>query len=182
MLPYLLETPPNDTLKWAMVAVAGATILFTIFRPSMRKKDPLSKAPAASGLAHQRNVERQMQTLVVELSEMARQLTAQLDTRSQKLEMLLQEADEKIAALRQANNAANPGGSEFSSSAPARMTSADREAWTIRPQPAAAPGIDPQHQQVYSLADQGTAASDIARQLNRPRGEVELILALRPRV
>jgi len=30
------------------------------------------------------------------------------------------------------------------------------------------------------LADQGRSATDIARELNRPRGEVELILALRP--
>ena len=40
-----------------------------------------------------------MESLLVELSEMARQISAQLDTRSQKLEILIREADEKIAAL-----------------------------------------------------------------------------------
>jgi hypothetical protein len=34
---------------------------------------------------------------------------------------------------------------------------------------------------VYALADQGQSAYDIANQLGRPRGEIELILALRPR-
>jgi DNA-binding NarL/FixJ family response regulator len=42
--------------------------------------------------------------------------------------------------------------------------------------------IDPQHEAVYALADQGKATAEIARQLNRPNGEIELILALRARV
>ena len=40
-----------------------------------------------------------MSNLVVEMSEMARQITAQLDTRAAKLELLIKEADEKIARL-----------------------------------------------------------------------------------
>jgi len=39
------------------------------------------------------HVERQMQSLLVELSEMSRQISAQLDTRSAKLELLIKEAD-----------------------------------------------------------------------------------------
>ena len=34
---------------------------------------------------------------------------------------------------------------------------------------------------VYALMDQGQSISEIAAQLDRPRGEIELILALRPR-
>src|ERR1700691_5341582 len=98
MSSLLLTAPPSQTL-WIMVGIAGATILYAVFRPSMKKKDPLARSPSAASLSQQRNVERQMQNLLVELSEMARQLTAQLDTRSQKLEALLQEADEKIAKL-----------------------------------------------------------------------------------
>ena len=102
---------------------------------------------------------------------------AQLDTRSQKLEMLIQEADEKIAALERARAAGT-------SSSPSSSRD-EREAWTIQAEPARSEPetdiIDPRHQQVYELADQGTAAADIARQLDRPRGEIELILALRPR-
>jgi DNA-binding NarL/FixJ family response regulator len=43
------------------------------------------------------------------------------------------------------------------------------------------PELDPRHAEVYALADQGQSAYDIANQLGRPRGEIELILALRPR-
>ena len=38
---------------------------------------------------------------------------------------------------------------------------------------------DPQHVDVYSLADQGKSARQIADTLGRPSGEIELILALR---
>ena len=44
-----------------------------------------------------------MGNLLVELSEMARQVTAQLDTRTLKLETLLKDADQRIAALKEAN-------------------------------------------------------------------------------
>jgi hypothetical protein len=165
MPPFLLNTPPSQTV-WIMIGIAGATILYAVFRPAMKKKDPLARTPSASSLSQQRNVERQMQNLLVELSEMARQLTAQLDTRSQKLEVLLQEADEKIAKLQNIGATIEP-----------RPTPIEREAWTIPPEPAAP--ADPQHQAVYTLADQGQSAPEIARQLARPRGEVELILALR---
>ena len=39
--------------------------------------------------------------------------------------------------------------------------------------------MDPRHAQVYDLADEGLSPPEIARQLGRPSGEIELILALR---
>ena len=41
--------------------------------------------------------------------------------------------------------------------------------------------IDPRHQEIYTLADQGRNSREIAQQLNRPTGEIDLILALRGR-
>jgi hypothetical protein len=166
MLPFLLNTPPSQT-TWIFIGIAGATILYAVFRPSLKKKDPLTRTQSTASLSQQRNVERQMQNLLVELSEMARQLTAQLDTRSQKLEVLLQEADEKIAKLQNARVTEDEP----------RASIPERQIWTAPAEPLTP--VDPQHQAVYSLADQGQGAPEIARQLNRPRGEVELILALR---
>jgi hypothetical protein len=167
MPPFLLNTPPSNTV-WIMVGIAGATILYAVFRPSMKKKDPLARSASATSLSQQRNVERQMQNLLVELSEMARQLTAQLDTRSQKLEALLQEADEKIAQLRSIDTPVIQQ----------RAAVAVEQSWNLPAEPET-PAAEPRHQAVYTLADQGQSAPEIARQLNRPRGEVELILALR---
>src|SRR4051812_31106402 len=90
-----------DKRGWIALAVAGICVTYLLFRPR-KKKDPL-EAPAFSSLAQQRTVERQMQNLLVELSEMARQISAQLDTRTAKLELLIKEADEKLEALRTAN-------------------------------------------------------------------------------
>lgn len=151
-------------MMWLMVGFAGVTILYAVLRGSRGKKDPLARGPSSASLARQRNVERQMESLLVELSEMSRQITSQLDTRAAKLEALIQEADEKISMLRQ--------GGETPVQSP--MAKAEPPQWT----PAS---IDPQHEAVYALADQGKATADIARQLNRPNGEVELILALRAR-
>jgi DNA-binding NarL/FixJ family response regulator len=45
--------------------------------------------------------------------------------------------------------------------------------------PLAEQKMDPRHAQVYDLADEGLSPPEIARQLGRPSGEIELILALR---
>ena len=85
--------------KVIRIAIGALTIVFVVFRPSLRKKDPLNPSTPKLGLAQQRSVEREMSNLLVELSDMARQISGQLDTRAAKLEALMQEADKKIARL-----------------------------------------------------------------------------------
>jgi hypothetical protein len=113
-----------------------------------------------------------MQNLLVELSEMARQITAQIDTRSAKLEELIRQADLRIETLK--NSRAGDASKEAVESLNSLFTPAPQESNSTASEPA-----DPQHEQVYVLADQGRDAYEIAAQLGRPRGEVELILALR---
>ena len=112
------------------------------------------------GLARQRQVERQMESLLVELNNMARQISAQLDTRAAKLETLLKEADEKISRLARE---------------PATPLAIGRDL------PPLAPEEDSRHVAIYQLADSGLSAGQIAQRLARPNGEIELILALRSR-
>jgi hypothetical protein len=160
----------SDSQLWIIIAVGMlAAIYLAILRPMLRKrKDPLERAPAFASLSKQRDVERQMQNLLVELSEMARQISAQLDTRAQKLELLIGDADRKLAELKMAlGNAGNAESSPPATSIEALPTAANR----VPP--------DPRHADVYTLADQGRNATEIATDLHRPRGEVELILALR---
>ena len=85
--------------KWALIIAAVLTIVYAVMRPMRRKKDPLAAKRPVS-LAGQREIEKQMTDLIVELEKMARQMTAQLDTRAARLEMLLREADERIESLR----------------------------------------------------------------------------------
>jgi DNA-binding NarL/FixJ family response regulator len=93
-----------------------------------------------------------------------------LDTRAAKLDALIREADEKIAALTDLRNRTN--GTQLGDQVP------PNEPAPPKPNPYDA---DPRHLEVYTLADQGQSPSQIAGQLNRPNGEIELILALRPR-
>jgi hypothetical protein len=163
----LADAKQPDSFQWTLIVVlAAATLYVAVIRPFLRKKkDPLSRSPSQARLAQERSVERQMQNLLVELSEMARQISAQLDTRTAKLELLIREADEKIETLRRAGAAQV----ELKPSAP------------IAPEVegAAPPLVDPRHAEIYALADQGRRPLEIAQELGRPSGEVELILALR---
>lgn len=157
----LLDLDPAT--KWFVIALAIVTIIYAAVRPLFRKKDPLEKPAPFGSLAQQRSVDRQMQNVLVELSEMARQITAQLDTRAGKLEALIREADQRIAAMKSA--------ADLQQSPPA--------AGPYHAERAEQPMIDPRHALVYALADQGRSCKDIAQELNRPSGEIELILALR---
>jgi hypothetical protein len=170
----LLDLDPAT--KWFIIALAILTIIYAAVRPLMRKKDPLSKPAPLGSLSQQRSVEKQMQNVLVEMSEMARQITGQLDTRAAKLETLIRDADQRLAALKSAQGSP-PSGLTPSPAMPGNLPSPAPGGF-----PAEAteqPMIDPRHALVYALADQGRSCNDIAQELNRPSGEIELILALR---
>ncbi len=183
----LLQAPNlNDkNALYVIIGVATFLIIYIVVRPFMkRKKDPMDRPAAPMGrLSQHRTVERQMESLLVELSEMTRQMSAQLDSRAAKLELLIRDADERIAQLRQlAQN--EPSAMPPPTTTPTTPATPDApptfEARDLEP---AAPlsDIDPRHAEVYALADTGKSVSEIASALTRPSGEIELILALRPR-
>ncbi len=192
-LLVLANPPLSDQTIWEIVAAGGMIGLYLLMRPRGKKSDPLSSVPKFP-LARQRSVEQQMTNLLVELSDMARQITAQLDTRAAKLELLIREADEKLAALGSAikksnNEHGNVGARDLPAAErpPIATQSSDARATTDIPAEnatSAAPAIttlplDHRYAEVYTLADQGRHANEIARLLHRPAGEIELILALR---
>jgi hypothetical protein len=145
--------------KWSIICAAILTIVYAVMRPLRKRKDPLSRPPNSLSLASQREVEKQMTELLVELEQMARQMTAQLDTRAAKLEMLIKEADARLESLRQAT--AGP-----TTAAPAQGVSPTHDAQ------------DSRYAEVYLLAEQGHTPRQIAQIMGRPYGEIELILAL----
>jgi hypothetical protein len=102
LLPLLLVLPKADSSGWVALIVAICATAFVYFRTTRnwrKRRDPLAKPPAVTSLAQQRSAERQMQTLLVEMSEMARQIGAQLETRATKLDLLIREADDKLRQL-----------------------------------------------------------------------------------
>jgi len=172
---------PSDP-SMIILGLGGVVVMYVIMRPLMRrKKDPFAKPFATTSLSQQRSVERQMESLLVELSEMSRQMTAQLDTRAAKLEALIGEADAKIATLERLSRENPTVPQRFVMPATQPTPEPVREP---KPEPAAEPEytIPPGHAEVYRMADDGKSPGQIAGELGRPVGEVELILALRPRV
>ena len=183
-------SPPRDPAStWVAIAVGVLAIVYVVYVRPLRKKkeekDPIHRGPGHGGLSQQRAVEREMSNLLVEFSQMARQMTAQLDTRAAKLELLLKEADEKIATLRAfgAGHCGTPTlpapAAEAASTAAAALEGVIIEARAPIGPSLIEPPLDPRHRRIYDLADEGYSPQEIARQLDRPSGEIELILALR---
>jgi hypothetical protein len=184
----LLAQSNTDSTKWVAILLGAFGLVYLmVLRPMMRgrKRDPLEQPAARAGLGQQRAMERDMQTLLVEYEKMIRNMTAGLDTRAARLEVLLREADEKLTELRAATGAAaasssggfGAGRSVENSDSPQPPV----DGAVIDPKPAPTPpGPDPRHAEVYALADEGLGPTEVARRLGRPNGEIELILALRP--
>jgi hypothetical protein len=183
----LSELPFSGTdapTRWGAIAVGVLTLLYIAFiRPlrSAKKTDPMERAAhgAGAGLARQRAIERDMSNLLVEYEQMIRQMTAGLDTRAAKLELLIRDAEGVIASLKSATAATSPG-SMATPEVPALPAPVEPVLEPRKVATADVPlGPDPRYAEVYHLADHGHAPREIARRLGRPYGEIELILALR---
>ncbi len=155
-----------DTPQTA-VLLAGIVILIVVMLRYNRKR--LSQGPrplrddedTRTSTRSAQQVREQLDDVMVQLEELARQTNAQIDNRATRLEILLAEADEKIGTLRTLV--------ERLEASPAPRDEP--------PGPDDAP--NPEHVRVYELADGGKSPVEIARELERDVGEVELILALR---
>mgnify|MGYP005846552653 CR=1 FL=1 len=163
-------TGGTDQTTWLALGVAVLAMAWVTFRAGRRRKDPLERPPSFASLSQQRAVEREMQSLLVELEQMVRTMNAQLDTRAAKIEQLIADADARIAELRRLQNSSESS-VEPADYPPLRITPSEPNIETA--------DVDPRHAEIYSLADGGMTSTEIARKLDRPNGEIELILALR---
>ena len=175
----------DESTQWVVLAAGVIATLYVIMRSKSgrRKVDPLARPATAMSLSQQRQVERDIGNLMVEMLETARQMTAQLDTRAARLEILIAEADQRLASLKSAASVAAPAAPPPASAEPAEPSPSDGPARAVSDlvltrEPEETPP-DPRHAEIYALADQGHSTREIARSLDRPNGEVELILALR---
>ena len=134
-----------------------------------KRRAKAAKAPTPheqiQRITQQRGMQGDLENLMVEIEQLSKRLSAQLDAKSLELERLVNDADKRLTQLQEAIQ--HPG---FSHSAP---TNQPQDAQTL-------PNTDdPLVQSVYRLADQGLGPAEIARQLNEHIGKIELIMALR---
>jgi hypothetical protein len=187
---------PNQVI----LLVAGASLIFAIRRwrqivvqkhKGAQAGSPVSGGNPGGGVKsapplNVREVATELQALLADLEETSRRLTAQLDNRYTRMEQLLEEADARIrklealsaTALTEPNLA--PASAPAPRIVPAAVSEAERMLQRLRQERGApAPTDDPAYQPIYSLADGGKSSREIAQELGRHPGEIELILALR---
>lgn len=174
---------PRDLLLLGGAILAVALVMMGT-RQRMRNRDAATAAarePIAE-VRHRQASRDDMQELMVQLEELSRRIGAQIDTRFQKLETVIADADDRIARLEAAVRAAR--------GVPALDIIVGEELVppAVRPGPRSAgaagtsgPQIDsdPQRSRIHRLADEGKTPIEIARVTGVKPGEVELILALR---
>jgi hypothetical protein len=158
MLAFELSKLPNSVILGA-VAVLGILLLTRANARRIKGKTGVSAEEAKTripSLREQVEVKDHLQKLMVQLQELARQINGHIDTRFCKLEVLLREADQKIRQL---------------------------ESMGLQPagplEPPATLSSDLDREIIYKLADAGKSPLEIARELQKNTGEIELILSLR---
>ncbi len=178
MAPFLMQIPVDEPLgplpAVVMVVVMVGFAIFMTF--SIRGKISRRNAarPSARELMeqmknHPRVVAGDAQGFTAELHDTARRLSAQQDNKAQRLEKLIEDADQRIAALGLSAAAAPPATGAVPTPAP-----------TAAPAPSnGEQRMDPLTEEIYELADAGRTSVEIAQHLDEQVGKVELILALR---
>lgn len=158
--------------------LAGVVMLIVVLMGNIKKKsrrrgkeEDLEPHERIEAIRQQANESRSvLDTRTAETAALVREMTALLDNRSEKLEILIQQADERITRLER-----------LSQEAEQRLTPRHSETKST-PEPARPESTlasDALRQQIYDLADQGHATNEIAQRLGQHAGKVELILALR---
>jgi hypothetical protein len=114
-------------------------------------------------------IRNDLSQLLDELDRLSRRIDAQIDQRYSALQQAITDADQRISALRILLHAAREGAAE-----PGPAPSPPGQT-----PPPADSTVDPRARRIYQLADEGLTPVEIARRLEEPAGEVELILNLR---
>jgi hypothetical protein len=172
-----------DSFLGPAILLAGMTLFLLVTLRAKRRRREMDELAQRSGRepvppGTRESVER----MLVDLEEVARSISAMLDTRMRTLEKLIRDADQRIARLgsgvgdRTAPPAegrpsgSDPGGEGTGAPAPAgekpRPGEKAREALA-------------HHADIYGLADEGLSVQEIAERTGYQRGEVELVLSLR---
>jgi hypothetical protein len=201
----MLATEPSATLGFlnstiiSFLPVIGILLIIASLVMGIRKrKRRAATAPTAreqlERTQQQQGMRDDLQSLMVEIEQLAKRLSSQLDTKTVYLEKVISEADEKIAQLQRLRDEVEDAQSEDASAGARRASIAGRttaggqgQTATSQPGPrlsqpkrqAVGGAPDALTQSVYDLADQGKPASEIASELNEHIGKIELILALR---
>ncbi len=174
--PSPVEVGGMNSLQLIMLiaAIGGLTILMLSTRRKFRTRAANPGATAReryADLDRHTKARRDTQEVIIELDRVSREIHARIDTKFAKLEAVIRDADERIDRLSRLTRAR-------SGSPTCDVTLPDEGPAGPTAEAPTALVADP-HDAIYSLAEDGLSALQIAEKTGRPTGEVELILALR---
>ncbi len=155
-LSNFLSNESYVPLAFALIAVVY--LMSSLRKRQQRDRNPKPPTPAAASGPGRQDLRRDVDELMVELQELSRRITAEIDTRFARLETAIRDADRRIAVLSRLSRGESdrrPNGGEDPRSEDAR------------------------HAVIYEMSDAGFSPIEIARDLGKTPGEVELILNLR---
>ncbi len=164
----------------AVVGIIGIGVLWTISirgKIARRNANRLSPRETIEQLKTASQQRGHAQSALAELLDTAQQVGAKLDNKAARLELLIQQADERISLMSQLSGTgavAQDGPPLTGAAEPDRAHAA--VAANGPPLP-----LDPLTESVYELADTGYQPVQIAQELHEQVGKVELILSLRDR-
>ncbi len=156
-----------------VLGVGGVTVVMISTRRRIRNSQRLPRTPTKQRYAElekQARAGRSLEQVMLELDQLARQVHGRIDTQLAKLEAIIRNADQRIDKLSRLVRAAD--------GEPTLDVTADCEDPHAAPL-AASKVEDSRDEPVFRLADSGRSPIDIARQIGKTTGEIELILALR---
>lgn len=157
IVPLLGNWLSGDQLVPLAVMALAVLILMSSVRWRQHQRQRITRPEPPPDPPSKAVLRRDLDELLVELQELSRRISAEIDTRFAKLEAAMHDADRRIAVL---NRLARQIGEN---------------------QPSNGAVGDPRHTVIYELADAGFTPVEIARDLGKTPGEVELILNLRRR-
>jgi len=156
----------TSSLQIGLLIGGIVVLLFVIARKGRNRGDTRTSSWRASSAVHDPSI-KDLGAVMTELDGLARQIHGKLDLKIATLQKIIRDADQRIDELSRLQRAAD---GKTVLDIQLDPESPDR-AFDDRP-------LEP-HQAVYRLADSGYTTLQIAQELARHTGEVELILSLR---
>jgi len=176
MLGFDAARLPPVALLIVGVVFISAWLLMRSRKRHMRGPGHTTARETLERYRQQDGLRNDLESLMVDIEQLAKRMGAQLDAKAIKIERLIGDADLRIAQLQKAlyeqNNGEPPVAGSDASAVPEALGVSGTADLADGP-------ADPLTAKIYGLADKGLAAPAIAQELDEHIGKVELILALR---
>ncbi|MEM1072275.1 MAG: hypothetical protein AAGB48_11195 [Planctomycetota bacterium] len=159
-----------------LMAAAGVILVIVTLRKTKQRAMQRAAEPEytpqerLAAIRERADSESGIEGRAARAADQIRELTAVLDTRIETLDVLIGQADDRLARLERSMRSQSPSDTG-AHAGPRLQTAAASEHGEST--------IGSAKREIYALADQGLSPSEIAQRLNQHTGKVELILALR---